>query len=279
MTGVPDISWLLVGTLLAMGALAGTLGALLGLGGGVFLVPFLVLVLGMPMRLAVGISLTTVIATSSVVSAARVGRQLINLRLGMLLEVATAAGGLAGGMVVWMMSPQTLQRLFGLVTAAAAAVMIRRLDRRNVILDSKADPGRLGGRYFEEESGGMVAYRVRRLSLALVVSFAAGSVSSLLGLGGGIVKVPALNAWCGVPMRVAAATSAFMIGVTATAGAVIYYGRGEIVPWMAAATVLGVLAGSRAGFSIGAHVRAKWLKLALAVVLAVVCALMFLRAR
>lgn len=279
MAGVPEISLLLVGVLLAMGALAGALGALLGLGGGVFLVPFLVLVLGMPMRLAVGISLTTVIATSSVVSAARVGRQLINLRLGMLLEVATAAGGLAGGIVVWMMSPQTLQRLFGLVTAGAAIVMIRRLDRRNVILDPEADPGRLGGRYFEEESRGTVVYRVRRLPLALVVSFAAGSVSSLLGLGGGIVKVPALNAWCGVPVRVAAATSAFMIGVTATAGAVIYYGRGEIVPWMAAAAVLGVLAGSRAAFAVGARIPARWLKLGLAVILAVVCGLMFLRAR
>ncbi len=279
MTGVPEVSLLLVGVLLAMGALAGTLGALLGLGGGVFLVPFLVLVLGLPMRLAVGISLTTVIATSSVVSAGRVGRQLINLRLGMLLEVATAAGGLTGGIVAWMMSQQTLQRLFGVVTAAAAIVMIRRLDRRNVILDPEADPGKLGGRYFEEESRGTVVYRVRRLPLALAVSLAAGSVSSLLGLGGGIIKVPALNAWCGVPMRAAAATSAFMIGVTATAGAVIYYGRGEIVPWMAAATVLGVLAGSRVGLLIATRLDARWLKLSLAVVLAVVCGLMFLRAR
>ena len=279
MTGVPEVSLLLVGVLLAMGALAGTMGALLGLGGGVFLVPFLVLVLGLPMRLAVGISLTTVIATSSVVSAGRVGRQLINLRLGMLLEVATAAGGLTGGIVAWMMSQQTLQRLFGVVTAAAAIVMIRRLDRRNVILDPEADPGKLGGRYFEEESRGTVVYQVRRLPLALAVSLAAGSVSSLLGLGGGIIKVPALNAWCGVPMRAAAATSAFMIGVTATAGAVIYYGRGEIVPWMAAATVLGVLAGSRAGLLIATRLDARWLKLSLAVVLAVVCGLMFLRAR
>jgi hypothetical protein len=157
--------------------------------------------------------------------------------------------------------------------------MLRRLDRRNVILDPAADPGRLGGRYHDAESGGTVVYRVRRLPLAVGVSFVAGSVSSLLGLGGGIMKVPALNAWCGVPMRAAAATSAFMIGVTATAGAVIYYGRGEVVPWMAASTVLGVLAGSKAGFTIGLRARAKWLKLALAIVLLVVCGLMFLRAR
>jgi hypothetical protein len=276
---MPAISVFLVTVLFLMGTLAGVLGALLGLGGGVFLVPFLVLVIKLPMHVAVGISLTTVIATSSVVTAQRAGRHLINLRLGMLLEVATAAGGLTGGIVVWMMSPQLLQRLFGVVTAGAAVMMLRRLDRRNVILDPAVDPGRLGGRYFETESGGTVAYRVRRLPLALGVSFAAGSISSLLGVGGGIIKVPALNAWCGVPMRAAAATSAFMIGVTATAGAVIYYGRGEIVPWMAAATVLGVLGGSKAGFAIGLRARAKWLKLALAVVLFLVCGLMFLRAQ
>lgn len=276
---MPELSAFLVVVLFLMGTLAGMMGALLGLGGGVFLVPFLVLVIKLPMTNAVGISLMTVIATSSVVTAQRAGRQLINLRLGMLLEVATAAGGLAGGIVVWMMSPQLLQRLFGVVTALAAVVMLRRLDRRNVILDPAADPGRLGGRYHEDESGGTVVYRVRRLLLALGVSFIAGSVSSLLGLGGGIMKVPALNAWCGVPMRAAAATSAFMIGVTATAGAVIYFGRGEVVPWMAASTVLGVLAGSRAGFAIGLRARAKWLKLALAIVLLVVCGLMFMRAR
>jgi uncharacterized membrane protein YfcA len=276
---MPELSVFLVIVLLLMGALAGLLGALLGLGGGVFLVPFLVLVLKLPMHDAVGISLTTVIATSSVVTAHRAGRHLMNLRLGMLLEVATAAGGLTGGILVWMMSQVLLQRLFGVVTAGAAVMMLRRLDRRNVILDPAADTGRLGGSYQEAESGGTVAYRVRRLPVALGVSFVAGSISSLLGVGGGIIKVPALNAWCGVPMRAAAATSAFMIGVTATAGAVIYFGRGEIVPWMAASTVLGVLAGSKAGFVIGLRARAKWLKLALAVVLFLVCGLMFLRVR
>ena len=275
---MPDLSALLALVLLLMGMLAGTLGAMLGLGGGVFLVPFLVLVLHVPMRLAVGISLTTVIATSSVVTAGRAGRQLMNLRLGMLLEVATTAGGLTGGMVALLVAPGTLQRLFGVVTGASALVMLGRLERRNVILDPDADPGRLGGRFHEEESGGVVSYRVHRVPLGLLVSFVAGSVSSLLGIGGGIIKVPALNAWCGVPLRAAAATSAFMIGVTATAGAVIYYGRGEIVPWMAAATVLGVLVGSKAGFVIATRATAKRLKLLLAIVLLIVCVMMFWRA-
>jgi uncharacterized membrane protein YfcA len=273
------ISVALVAVLFLMGVLAGSLGALLGLGGGVFLVPFLVLVLHVPMRLAVGTSLTTVIATSSVVSAGRLGRQLVNLRLGMLLEVATTLGGLIGGLVAAAIPPHVLQRVFGVVAGGAALVMLRRLDRRNVILDPSMEPGRLGGRYQEEESGGEVSYRVRHVPLAMAASFVAGSVSSLLGVGGGIIKVPALNAWCGVPLRAAAATSAFMIGVTATAGAIIYYGRGEIIAWMSASTVLGVLIGSRLGMAVSEKARAKWLKLLLAVVLCFVCVLMFLRAR
>ncbi len=276
---VPELSLLLTLVLFAAGTAAGIVGALLGLGGGVFLVPFLVLALHVPMRLAVGISLTTVIATSSVVSSGRMGGSLVNLRLGMVLEVATTAGGLTGGLVAAMLSATTLQRMFGVVAVLSALAMLGRLERRNVLLDPEADPGRLGGRYYEEESGAVVTYAVKRLPLAMGVSFVAGSVSSLLGVGGGILKVPALNAWCGVPLRAAAATSAFMIGVTATAGAVIYYGRGEIVAWMAASTVLGVLAGSRAGFALAARARAKWLKLLLVAILLAVGALMLTRSR
>ncbi len=266
-------------TLFLIGGVAGILGALLGLGGGVFLVPFFVLVLHMPMHMAVGVSLTTVIATSSVVSAGTAGRRLMNMRLGMTLEVATTAGALAGGIVANSVAPPTLQALFGVVSAATAVVMLTRLERRNVRpATSGVDPGRLGGHFFEAESGGEVVYGVRRLPLGLAASFIAGSVSSLLGVGGGIIKVPVLNAWCGVPLRAAAATSAFMIGVTASVGAMIYFWHGQVVPAIAAAAVLGVLAGSRAGFAIGARARAKWLKLLMAAVLLVVSALMFIRA-
>lgn len=273
------ISPLLALSLFLIGGLAGVLGALLGLGGGVFLVPFFVLVLHMPMHMAVGISLTTVIATSSVVSAGTAGRRLMNMRLGMTLEVATTAGALAGGLVATTLSARTLQGLFGIVAAATAIVMLTRLERRNVRpISVGASTGRLGGRFYEAESGGVVVYSVRRLPLGLAASFIAGSVSSLLGVGGGIIKVPVLNAWCGVPLRAAAATSAFMIGVTATVGAFIYFWHGQVVPTIAAAAVLGVLAGSRAGFAVGARARAKWLKLLMAVVLGIVSVLMFVRA-
>lgn len=256
------------------GAVAGLLGALLGIGGGVFLVPFLNLGLHFPYQSAAAISLTTVIATSSSVSAARSGRHLINMRLGMTLEVATATGAILGGITAQELSQSTLQLLFGIVTALTAFAMLRRIGRRNVILDPNAPIGRLGGRYYEDESGGMVSYQVKRLPLGLGASFIAGNISSLLGIGGGVVKVPVLNAWCGVPMRAAAATSAFMIGVTATAGAVIYYGHGELIAALAAAAVIGVQVGSWGGIQLSTKVKARWLKLLMAVVLLIVSALM-----
>ena len=276
---MPVVTAALASIIFAVGAVSGGLGALLGIGGGVFLVPFLNLGLGFPFPIAAAISLTTVIATSSSVSAGRTGQQLINLRLGMVLEVATAGGSLLGGFTAQLVAPATLQKLFGVVAIAIALIMMGRLNRRNVMLNPSADPGVLGGRYYEEESGGVVTYRVTRLPVALIMSFVAGNVSSLLGIGGGVIKVPALNAWCGIPLRAAAATSAFMIGVTATAGAVIYYGRGQLVPALAAAAVLGVQLGSWGGMHYGARTSAKWLKLLMACVLFIVAVLMFTRSR
>jgi uncharacterized protein len=274
---VPVVTPLIALLIFAAGAVAGGLGALLGIGGGVFLVPFLNLGLNFPFTVAAAISLTTVIATSSSVSAGRTGQQLINIRLGMVLEVATAAGSLLGGVTAQMVSQSTLQKLFGLVTSIVAIMMLSRLNRRNVILDPSADPGLLGGRYYEDESGSMVTYRIKRLPAALAASFVAGNVSSFLGIGGGVIKVPVLNAWCGVPLRAAAATSAFMIGVTATAGAVIYYGHGQLIPALAAAAVLGVQLGSWGGMRMGARASAKWLKLMMAIVLFIVSGLMFVK--
>ena len=259
------------------GAVAGGLGVALGLGGGIFLVPFLTLVLGFPLKSAAAISLATVIATSSAVTAQRAGSQLVNLRFGMLLEVATTAGSLLGGITAQFVAESVLQRLFGIVAIAVAAVMLGRINRRNVIRDATIDPGRLGGRFYEEESGGVVTYRVKRLPLALGASFIAGNVSSLLGIGGGIIKVPVLNAWCGMPLRAAAATSALMIGVTATGGAIIYYGRGDLQPLLAAPAVLGVQAGSLVGARLAYGASVKWLKLLMAALLVTVAVLMFLR--
>lgn len=268
----------LIGCVMLAGAVAGGLGALLGIGGGVFLVPFLHVVIGLPLTLASGIGLMTVIGTSSVVSAGREGRKFANLRLGMLMQVPASAGALIGGIYVERLPERVLYVLFSIVTGVIAAIMVTRLDRRNVILDSAAAPGRFGGRYFEEESGREIVYRARRLPAAMAVSLVAGSISGTLGIGGGILQVPALNAWCGVPLRAAATTSAVMMGITAMASAPIFYARGEIVPTAAAAAVLGVLIGSRAGLRFGGRARARSLKLLMAFVLIAVSLSFLLKA-
>lgn len=263
---------------LALGTVAGTLGSMLGLGGGVFLVPFLVMVVGLPFSAAAAVSLAAVIATSSSVSASTAGRHVMNLRLGMVLEVATAAGGLSGGLLAQLVPARLLQGLFVLTLGGVAVQMLRRLDVRNEFPDdATALPGALGGRYHDDETGRTVAYRVRRLPVALSASFVAGVLSTLLGVGGGIIKVPVLNSWCGVPIRVAAATSAFMIGVTATAGAIIYYGQGIMIPALAAAAVIGVRIGSGVGIRLAGRWSARSLKLMLALILLAVSLSMLLR--
>ena len=259
------------------GIAAGILGAALGIGGGVFLVPLLNLGLGFSITAAAAISLATVIATSTTVTAGRVGGELINVRLAMVLESATAAGSVLGGVTAQLIAQSTLQKMFGLVAAIVALTTLARSSRRNVTHDVTLDPGILGARIHDDDTGQTAVYRVRRLPLAVAASFVAGNISSLLGIGGGIVKVPVLNAWCGIPLRAAAATSAFMIGVTATGGALIYYGSGQLVPSAAAAAVLGVQVGSWAGIRAAGKVPVRVLKLTLSAVLAVVSILMLVR--
>ena len=259
-----------IAVVMGAGAVAGCFGALLGIGGGVFLVPFLQFVVGLPFNVASGVGLMTVIATSSVVSAGSAARKLVNLRLGMLMQVPASASALIAALLVVRFPERALFVMFSVVLAAITVLMLSRLERRNVILDPSIQPGTLGGRFYEEESGRDVVYRVKRLPVGLVVSTVAGFVSGSLGIGGGILQVPALNSWCGVPLRAAAATSGVMIGVTALSSAPVYYARGDMSDPLAAAAVMGVLAGSRVGFWFGARARAKWLKLLMAAVLAFV---------
>lgn len=256
-------------TMLA-GTVAGCLGALLGVGGGFFIVPFLHWGLGLPFGTATGVSLVTVIGTSVAVSTTPQGRELRNVRLGLALQLLTVVGAVTGSELhhVGLVSDRMAQVLFAVTALVVAAVMIGRLNRRNVLPGDAVDVGRLGGRFFDEDSSSTVSYRVRRFPVALAVSGAAGVVSSLTGLGGGVMVVPALNSWCGVPLRVAAATGSFVIGVTAVPGVLEKFPLDDPrAPLLAAAAVLGVLVGARAGLWIGGRVRVRALKMLLAVIL------------
>jgi uncharacterized membrane protein YfcA len=258
--------------LVALGAGTGAVGSMLGLGGGVFLVPLLTLALGVPIRAAVAASLACVIATASASATVNLNRGLVNMRLGLALEVATSIGGLAGGITAGRLSSRQLFLVFALTLSAMGLIMMMRSGRRNVIADPSVDPGVLGGRLREGEA--QYVYRVRRLPVGLFSSLVAGAISGLLGLGGGIIKVPVLNAFCGVPIRVAAATSTFMIGVTAAASAVVYFSRGDMVLPLTAAVVLGALPGSLLGARLSERVEARSLKVLMAVILLLVGARM-----
>jgi uncharacterized membrane protein YfcA len=260
--------------LLLTGAATGLVGSLLGLGGGVFLVPLLTLAFGVPIRAAIAASLMSVIATASASATVNLSRGLVNLRLGLVLEVATSVGGLMGGLAAARLSPRQLFLSFAATLAAMGVVMVWRSGRRNVIANLDVEPGILGGMLREGDT--TYVYRVRRLPVGLAFSLAAGAISGLLGLGGGIIKVPVLNTFCGIPIRVAAATSTFMIGVTAAASAFLYFSRGDMAPVLTAAVALGALPGSLLGAHLSDRVQTRSLKIIMAAVLLVVGARMAL---
>ena len=270
--GVDALSAPSVLVLVLLGAGTGVVGSLLGLGGGVFLVPLLTLALGVPFRAAVVASLACVIATASASATVNLTRGTVNMRLGLVLEVATSVGGLAGGITAAYLSTRQLFVIFAMTLTAMGLIMVLRSGRRNVIADTSVDPGTLGGHLREGEA--VYVYRVRRLPVGMLSSLVAGAISGLLGLGGGIIKVPVLNTFCGVPIRVAAATSTFMIGVTAAASAIVYFSRGDMVLPLTAAVVLGALPGSLLGARLSERVEARSLKVLMAIVLLMVGARM-----
>jgi uncharacterized membrane protein YfcA len=257
-------------TLLA-GVAAGGLGALLGLGGGVIVVPLLHLYLGVSFEEARAASLVGVLATSSAVAASSAGRRLLNPRLAIVLLVFSVGGATLGARVLGLLPPEVYPRIFGVTSAAIAVVMLARLNKRNVLDDPALETGVLGGRFRDSDTGREVSYRLRRLPLAAGGSVLAGVLATFVGVGGGILIVPVLNSWCGVPVRVAAATSAFMIGITAVPGTLAFWSRGYLGDFqLAAAASLGVLAGYRLGLRVTERAKVQWLKVLMAALLAFV---------
>ncbi len=264
--------------LLFSGLLTGVLGALLGTGGGVFLIPILVMGLGVPMHYAVATSIVSVIATSSAAAAVNVQKGTVNMPLGMTLEIATALGAISGGLTAGLLAASTLEILFAVVLIPTAIAMWRKPESAPPPAGTGLPaPGLLDAHYIDEATGEQVGYQVRQLWAGLSVSFVAGNLSGLLGIGGGVFKVPAIHLLCGVPMKAAAATSNFMIGVTAAASAFLYFGRGEIRPALTAGIVLGVLAGTVLGTGLSRYYRGSQLRRAFAVLLALVAVQMLLR--
>jgi len=266
--------------LIVSGAAAGLLGSLLGLGGGILIIPLLVLVLHVPMHNAIATSLLCVIATSSAAASKNVSRGIANVRLGMTMELWTVAGALAGSLLAGRLSGKTLTLIFGVAMAIMALPMARGVpdqgpeESGEEEAEEEAVPegfvASLDGHYFDPAEGKEVVYRVSRLPVAMAASSVAGVISGLLGVGGGIIKVPVLTLYCDVPMKAAAATSNFMIGVTAVASALVYYGRGEVSPFISAASVVGVFMGSRTGSVLAGKIRGTTLRRGFAAVMIVI---------
>ena len=229
---------------------AGLIGSLVGLGGGVFVVPLLTLVFGLPLQEAIGASIISVIATSSGAAAAYVRDRITNLRVGMFLEIATTLGAITGAFLTAIAPTGLLFLIFGLVLAVSAAPLIMRFGEelpQGVHNDRWADKLGLASSYRDERLGREVAYQVTHVPLGVVLMYIAGTISGLLGIGSGTFKVLAMDTAMRLPVKVSTTTSNFMIGVTAAASAGIYFERGDINPVVAAPVALGVLAGATVG--------------------------------
>ncbi len=234
----------------AVSLLAGLIGALAGVGGGILVIPALTILFGVDIRLAIGASIVSVIATSSGAAAAYVRDRMTDMRVGMFLELATTTGAVAGALLAAVVAPALLYVLLGLVLLFSAVQQVLRLGEELppvVHLSPLAGRLRLAGAYPDARAGTDVPYAAQRVPLGFALMAGAGLVSGLLGIGSGALKVLAMDGAMRLPMKVSSATSNFMIGVTAAASAGIYLGRGDVDPTIAAPVALGVLAGATIG--------------------------------
>jgi uncharacterized membrane protein YfcA len=247
--------------------IAGFLGALTGLGGGVVLVPMLTVLLGVDIRYAIGASLVSVIATSSGAASAYVREGISNMRIGMFLEIATTTGALAGATLATHVSGSAIATVFGCVLIGSA--YLSRKPRSKQDRESPEDPLatklRMNGSF--PEAGETREYGVQHVPAGFSLMFVAGALSGLLGIGSGAMKVLAMDRAMKIPFKVSTTTSNFMIGVTAAASAGIYLSRGYIDPGLSMPVMLGVLGGSMLGTRVLVKAETKWLRIVFSLVI------------
>ena len=269
-----------VAALFATSVAAGAAGAILGLGGGILLIPILTLFYGVDLHYAMGASIVSVIATSSGAAAAYLQTRLSNVRVGLFLALATVSGALVGAGLAGVVPVRALQLLLGLALGYSAFATIRQL---HVELPESPEPDpvalRFGleGTYYDAPLDREVKYRAARVRQGFLAMFGAGLLSGLLGIGSGAFKVLAMDYFMRLPMKVSTATSNFMIGVTSAATAGVYFARGDIHPLLATPVAVGVLAGAVLGTRLMARMRNTTVRKAFLPVLAYLAVSMILR--
>jgi uncharacterized membrane protein YfcA len=234
----------------AVSMAAGVLGSLAGVGGGIIVIPALTLLFGVDIRLAIGASIVSVIATSSGAAAAYVRDRMTNLRIGMFLELATTSGAVIGALLAAIVAPNALYVLLGVVLLVSAGMQVAQFGEELPplgVASATAVGLGLADNYPDVRLGRDVRYVPRRIPLGFSLMAVAGLISGLLGIGSGALKVVAMDGAMRLPMKASSATSNFMIGVTAAASAGVYIGRGDVDVRIAAPVALGVLAGAFVG--------------------------------
>ncbi len=247
-------------------AAAAIVGSMLGLGGGVFLVPIFTLFFGVDQKLAIGASAVAVVTNSVVGSTVHLRSGFTNLRLAMLLQVTMASGALIGALTSVFAPERIINAIFGAVLLYAAVSMALR--RQAVPTNTnRPDPWGLGARYYDPAARRTVRYVPERVGLGLGISGVAGVISGMLGVGGGVIQVPAMNLLMRVPVKAAAGTSAFMVGITSVATAFVFYAEEKMDPRIVVPAIIGIFAGSQAGSRLTRRVRTHRLVLVFVLVL------------
>jgi uncharacterized membrane protein YfcA len=248
-------------------AAAAIVGSMLGLGGGVFLVPIFTLFFGVDQKVAIGASAVAVVTNSVVGSSVHLRSRFTNLRLAMLLQIPTASGAIVGALIGASAPERVVNAVFGAVLTYAAVSMAMQRQAAIAGAEGVPDPQRLGAGYLDPATKKSIRYVPTRVPLGLGVSGFAGVISGMLGVGGGVIQVPAMNLMMRVPVKAAAGTSAFMVGITSVATASVYYSRQKIDPTVVVPAMIGIFVGSQFGSRLTRRVQAQRLVLVFVLVL------------
>jgi uncharacterized protein len=263
--------------LIVVAAGAGTLGTMLGLGGGIFLVPILSLVFDVPLTSAIAASAIAVVANSISGSRVYLQARFTNVRLAYILLVPTSMGAIAGGLIATSIPQTALKFIFATLLILVAAVMLRRRNPMEIPAARRRafDPLRLEGSYVDGPASDVITYVPSKVRFGLPIASLGGVASGMFGIGGGPITVPLMSILMRVPLKAAASTSSFMVGMTASASALIYYSRGHVDPAVTIISMAGIIAGAHIGARIVTRVRPQLLVILFVAVLSLLAISMY----